>query len=159
MVDYCLVPFEELANIENFMVRTMSQCEAHLCVSEEGLRVPDDSVLMWDLLVADCTCMANLTEASDKGNGGDVQKKYLVPEGYMLGETKFTECVIAGLRAVRGNQYRLDAVYEELLTGLKAGLKELATMRKELHRSESRWLQSKAGDDGKQMRNKYLEMR
>ena len=49
MVDYCLVPFEELANIENVMVRTMSQCEAHLCVSEEGLRVPDHSVLMWDL--------------------------------------------------------------------------------------------------------------
>ena len=37
--------------------------------------------------------------------------------------------------------------------------KELATMRKELHRIESKWLQSKAGDDRKQMRSKYLEMR
>ena len=45
MVDYCLVPCEEVANVENFIVRTMSQCEAHLCTSEEGLRVPDHSVL------------------------------------------------------------------------------------------------------------------
>ena len=79
--------------------------QAHLCVSEEGLRVPNHSVLMWDLLVADFTCMANLTEPPDKGNGnGDVQKKYLVPEGYMLGETKFIEGVIAGLRAVMQRQ-------------------------------------------------------
>ena len=49
VVDYCLVLFEELANMENFMVRTMLQCEARLCVSEEGLQVPDHSVLMWDL--------------------------------------------------------------------------------------------------------------
>ena len=93
----------------------------------------------------------------------------------MLGKTKFIEGVIAGLRVVRGNQCRLDAVYDELVTGLKAGLKEvscgqqkkgqvwftkeLVTMRKELHRSESKWLQSKAGEDHKQMRSKYLEMR
>ena len=74
----------------------------------------------------------------------------------MLGEMNFIEGVLAGLRAVRGDQCRLD----ELVTGLKAGLKEvpcgqqkigqvwftkeLATMRKELHRSESKCLQSKA---------------
>ena len=40
-----------------------------------------------------------------KGHGnGDVQKKYLVPEGYMLGKTKFIEGVIAGLRAVMQRQ-------------------------------------------------------
>ncbi|MDA8002939.1 MAG: hypothetical protein MPL62_16775, partial [Alphaproteobacteria bacterium] len=125
VVDYCLVPFDELANIDNFMVRTMSQCEAHLCVSEEGFRVPDHSVLMWDLLVDDS--IANLTEVADKEDGGGgVQKKYVVPEGYMLGETKFIEGIIAGLRAVEGSQCRLDAVYDELVTGLKAGLKEVS---------------------------------
>ena len=49
MVDYCLVPCEEVANVENFIVRTMSHCEAHLCTSEAGLRVSDNSVIMWDL--------------------------------------------------------------------------------------------------------------
>ena len=64
-------------------------------------------------------------------------------------------------------------MYDELVTGLKAGLKEvscsqqkkgqvwftkeLATMRKELNRSESKWFQSKVGDDCKQMRSKNLE--
>ena len=43
VADYCLGPCNELANVENFMVRTMSQCEAHLCVSEEGFRIPDHS--------------------------------------------------------------------------------------------------------------------
>ena len=37
--------------------------------------------------------------------------------------------------------------------------KDLSNMRKELHRSESKWLQSKEGDDQKQMRSEYLEMR
>ena len=174
VVDYCLVPFDELANIDDFMVRTMSQCEAHLCVSEEGFRVLDHSVFMWDLLVDDS--IANLTEVADKEDGGGgVQKKYVVPEGYMLGETKFIEGIIAGLRAVEGSQCRLDAVYDELVTGLKAGLKEvsygerkkgkvwftkeLANLRKELHRRESEWLRSRAGEDRKQMRSKYLEMR
>ena len=64
-------------------------------------------------------CMADLTKASGKEDGSDVQKKYVVSEGYMLGETKFIEGIIAGLRAVKGNQCILDAVYDELMTGLK----------------------------------------
>ena len=67
VVVYCLVPCEEVASVKNFIVRTMSQCEAHLCTSEEGLRVPDNSVLMWDLWVDDS--MANLTETPGKEDG------------------------------------------------------------------------------------------
>ena len=37
--------------------------------------------------------------------------------------------------------------------------KDLANMRKELHRRELKWLPSKGGDDHKQMRSEYLEMR
>ena len=44
MFDYCLVPCEEVVNVKNFIVRTMSHCEVHLCANEEGLRVPDHSV-------------------------------------------------------------------------------------------------------------------
>ena len=53
--------------------RTMSECEAHHRVSEEGLRVPDHSVLMWDLWVDDS--MANLTEIPNKEDGSDAHKK------------------------------------------------------------------------------------
>ena len=41
----------------------------------------------------------------------------------MVGETEFTEGIIAGLRAVKGNQCKLDAVYDELMAGLKRNLK------------------------------------
>ena len=60
--------------------------------------------------------MANLTETPGKEDGSDAHKKYVVPEGYMVGETEF---IIAGLRAAKGNQCRLDAVYDELMAGLK----------------------------------------
>ena len=46
MVDYCLVPEEELMSIRNFDVKTMSQCEDELCGGEEGYRIPDHSVLL-----------------------------------------------------------------------------------------------------------------
>ena len=161
-----------LALRTSYVVRTMSQCEAHLRTSEEGLRVPDQSVLMWDLWVDES--MANLTEAPGKEDGSDAHKKYVVLEGYMVGETEFTEGITAGLRAAKGYQCKLDAVYDELMAGLKRGLKEvtcgkqkgqvyftkdLANMRKELHRRELKWLRSKGGDDQKQMRSEYLEMR
>ena len=38
VVDYCLVPAEELDSITNFRVKTMYQCEAALCCNEEGYR-------------------------------------------------------------------------------------------------------------------------
>ena len=116
-----------------------------------------------------------MTETPSKEAVSDAHKKYVVLEGYMVGETEFTEDIIAGLRAAKGYQCKLDAVYDELMAGLKRNLKvvtcdkqkkgqvwftkDLANMRKELHRSESKWLQSKGGDDQKQMRSEYLEMR
>ena len=121
MVDHCLVPCKEVANIENFIVRTIPQCEAHLCTSEEGLHVPDRSVLMWDLWVDDS--MVNLTETPSKEDSSNAHKKYVVPEGYIVGETEFAEGIIAGLMAAKGNQCRLDAVYDELMAGLKRDLK------------------------------------
>ena len=50
VVDYCLVPEEELMSIQNFDVKTMSQCEEELCGGEEGYRIPDHSVLQWDIV-------------------------------------------------------------------------------------------------------------
>ena len=61
----------------------MSQCEAHLCASEEGLRVPDHSVLMWDLWVDDS--MANLTVTPDKVDGNDAHKSMWFRKGTCRG--------------------------------------------------------------------------
>ena len=53
VVDYCLVPEDDLMPIQNFTVKTMSQCEEELCEDEEGYRIPDHSVLLWDILAED----------------------------------------------------------------------------------------------------------
>ena len=63
--------------------------------------------------------MANLTETPGKEDGSDAHKKYVVLEGYMVGKTEFTEGIIAGLRAAKGNQCTLDAVHDQLMAGLK----------------------------------------
>ena len=52
VVDYCLVPAEDLDDIDGFMVETMSRREARLCSGEEGFHIPDHSVLSWKLLLA-----------------------------------------------------------------------------------------------------------
>ena len=50
VVDYCLLPIEDLNYIDDFAVTTMSKCEATLCANEEGFRIPDHSVLTWKVL-------------------------------------------------------------------------------------------------------------
>ena len=78
VVDYCLVPEEELMPIHNFVVKTMSQCEEELCGGEVGFRLPDHSVLLWDL-------MANgvVSEVSYMSTEEGPCKKFIVSENYM----------------------------------------------------------------------------
>ena len=120
-------------------------------------------------------CVGNVKETTVEEVRKEVHKRFVVPEGYMLDETDFIEGIISGLRNTKGDQCRLDEVYDELVTGLKRGLKvvscrkrrngqvwftkELADMRKVMHRRESEWLQSKTGDNRKYTRSKYLEIR
>ena len=44
VVDYCLVPEDDLMSIKNFTVKTMSQCEEELCQDEDGYRIPDHAL-------------------------------------------------------------------------------------------------------------------
>ena len=105
MVDYCLVPAEELDSITNFMVKTMSQCEAALCCNEEGYRMTDHSVLAWDLVVG--KCVSDSCQGASKGSDSQRRStKYVVPEGYMTNDTDFIQSIIDGLKAVTGDQRR-----------------------------------------------------
>ncbi|MDA8001866.1 MAG: endonuclease/exonuclease/phosphatase family protein [Alphaproteobacteria bacterium] len=103
MVDYCLVPAEELHSITNVRVQTMSQCEAALCCNEEGYRMPDHSVLAWDLVVG--KCVSDSCRGASKGSDSPRRStKYVVPEGYMTNDTDFIQSIIDGLKAVAGDQ-------------------------------------------------------
>ena len=170
VVDYCLVPEEELMSIQNFVVKTMLQCEEELCVGEVGFRLPDHSVLLWDLM-ADGV----VSEVSYMSTEEGPHKKLVVPENYMCGQEDFIASIVDRLKRMHGDQGELDTLYSDLMEGLKSGLKEvhcggkkhgqvwfskeLKAMRKEMHRKEKQWLERKASEEQKHLRNEYLKAR
>ena len=52
VVDYCLVFQEDLNMVSQFQVKKMSECEEEGGMDFEAQRVPDHSVLMWNLALA-----------------------------------------------------------------------------------------------------------
>ena len=172
VVDYCLVPMEELDCIIDFAVKTMSECERILCSHEEGYRAPDHSILVWNLLIG--SCLAGSQGRPDRECSQPfTSTRFTVPEGYMSQDSEFIQSIIAGLLDVSGEQSKLDAVYTELIEGMKRRLKvvkytakkgqpwftkELLGLRKVMHRYESSWLRSE-GEDRRMKRSQYLQAR
>ena len=91
----------------------------------------------------------------------------------MSQDSKFIQSIIAGLLDVSGEQGKLDAVYTELIEGMKRRLKavkhmarkgqpwftkELLGLRKAMHRYESSWPRSE-GEDCRTRRSQYLQAR
>ena len=93
VVDYCLVPTEELDGIDDFMVETMSRCEARLCKGEEGYRIPDHSVLSWKLLMAGAG-VEDVAGGKGELSSGVTKQRYVVPEDYMVEESSLIERII-----------------------------------------------------------------
>ena len=50
MVDYCVVEAEELDMIENFRITTMSEAVEEMRLAGMAMRVPDHSLLQWDIV-------------------------------------------------------------------------------------------------------------
>ena len=118
VVDYCLVPAEDLDDIDGFMVETMSRCEARLCSGEEGFRIPDHSVLSWKLLVAGAG-VEDVTDVKGGMSSRETMRRYVVPEHYMAEESSFIERIFGDLKLVEGDQAKLDQVYDKLCEGLR----------------------------------------
>ena len=123
VVDYCLVPGDELTGIQNFVVKTMSQCEEELCVGEEGYRIPNHSALMWDILVDGGPVLSPCLYT--KVHEVRPLKKLVVPEDYMHDQEDFIADIVVRLKGLKDDQEDLDSIYCELLEGLKSGLKEI----------------------------------
>ena len=49
VVDYCLLPGEELDIIEEFRIVTMTDCQEEMKMEVEAERIPDHSILLWEL--------------------------------------------------------------------------------------------------------------
>ena len=78
VVDYCLVTTENFNYIVDFAVTTMSKCEAVLDADEEGLPIPDHSVLTWKVLAVDCVGSHRNHEPLPRKIS---ETKYVVTEG------------------------------------------------------------------------------
>ena len=51
MVDYCIVPCENLNLIEEFRVVTMAENIDEMKIRGEALRLPDHSLLLWEVVM------------------------------------------------------------------------------------------------------------
>ena len=91
----------------------MSKCEAVLCVEEEGLCIPNHSVLTWKVLPVDCVGSFNRCNY-DPLPSKSLVTKYVGPKGYMSNETSFIQNVIHDLKSVAGDQVGLDEIYDKL---------------------------------------------
>ena len=174
VVDNCLLPTEDLNFIDDFTVTTMSKCEAVLCADEEGLRIPDHSVLKWKVLTGDCVGSSSHCN-HDPLSSKSPKTKYVVPEGYMSNETPFIQNIIHDQKLVAGDQVRLDEIYDELCEGLRGSLKvvncsrktknqpwftaNLVELRNTMHKSEAKWLKCSVDEDRVTYRNEYLKVR
>ena len=86
--------------------------------------MPDHSVFAWDLVIG--KCVSDSCQGASKGSDSPRRStKYVVLEGYMTNDTDFIQSIIDGLKAVTGDQRKLDAVYSELVKGMKTRLKEV----------------------------------
>ena len=135
-----------------------------------GFRLPDHSVLLWDLMVDGV-----VSEVSYMSTEEGPRKKFVVPENYMCSQEDFFTSIVDHPKAMHGDQGKLDTLYSDLMEGLKRGLKEvhcggmkqcqvwfskgLKVLRKEMHRKEKQWLKGKASEEQKHLKNEYLKAR
>ena len=175
VVDYCIVPVEELEYVTNVSVITMSTCEEVLYYQEEGYRIPDHSLLRWDLTVGTCVDVFR-EEDSDKVSDNKVFTKYFVPHGYIGHDDDHIsiQSIMDDLRIVQEDQGKLDDMYNELVSGMKSRLKrvtssstkrgqpwftkDLSVLRKAMHCTEKAWLKCE-GEDCIKQHSEYLQVR
>ena len=67
-MDYCIVPSENLSMIEEFRVVTMVESIDEMKLRGEPLRVPDHSLLLWEVVMEDVGMWEDVE--SEQGVGG-----------------------------------------------------------------------------------------
>ena len=109
VVDYCLVENEKFSMIESFKVTTMSESVEELGCKGMVTRIPDHSLLSWEIGV-DC-----VEEREEEVVENGVEKRYRVPEGYLESEAEGVRRLRERVMAAGEDQVVIDEVYEELV--------------------------------------------
>ena len=115
VVDYCIVGAENLGLVCNFKVTTMSESIDAVKLRGACTRVPDHSLLQWDIVTDD---VMEIEEEKPPERG----KKYVVPGNYLESEVESIRGLMNRLRSDEREQKMLDEIYEEIVVVLNRGL-------------------------------------
>ena len=167
VVDYCIVGCEYLDVIKNFTVTTMSESMVEMECKGAVSRVPDHSLLRWQVAVD------GVDEVKEECKSGK-ERKLRAPEGYLEGEVERLAKLMDRVMNAGRDQVTIGKVYEELVAVMKASLevkvkegrrgqpwftKEIAGLRKAWHRAEKEWLSCGDKEAKREKRRVYVEKR
>ena len=171
VVDYCIVGAESFDLIDNFRVVTMLECIDEMQCKREVIRVPDHSLVQWEVMVGSM-------EVKVEEEGQQVGKmRKIVPENYLQKEVEKSEieALTSKVMQAGASQKEIDDIYEELVEVMKRGLvevsrkkgerrqpwfsREMAKLRKVFHDSEKEWLNCDSKETRREKRREYVEKR
>ena len=75
-------------------------------LDEVGFRLPDHSVLLWDLMVDGVVSEVSYMSIEERP-----RKKFVVPENYVCGQEDFITSIVDRLKRMHGDQGKLDTLY------------------------------------------------
>ena len=122
VVDYCLVPYENLNKYCNFEV-IRSRDIVNRCINIDSLenhKILDHSILTWTL------CLNTEIKSNQNGNGEPYfYKKYdcsSVPIDFMTGSDTLqrTDNLVHEMEAYQNQQHHLDLIYDRFCKGVKS---------------------------------------
>ena len=123
VVDYCIVGVDNIDLIDNLKVATMSECIEEMQCGGDITRVPDHSVVQWEVFV---DWMVGKEARSDQ----QMRKTRLrVPERYLENEMERVERLTRRLKEVGKDQKAVDEIYEKVVGMMKQGLVEESVQR------------------------------
>ena len=138
VVDYCIVGCEDFDVIKNFMVTTMLDSIVEMGCKGVVTRVPDHSLLRWQVVVDWVDEMKE--EKCESG-----RRKLRVPEGYLEGEVETLAKLRNRLMNAGRDQVVIDKVYEGEVAVMKAGLIEVKVKE---GRREQPWFTKEIAEEG-----------
>ena len=105
---------------------------------------------------------------------GGTNRHFIVPRGYLTGEEAAINWIAEEFQSMNKDQVKLDEVYANLMELMASGLvevrskrkrsqewfsKQLAELKRSVHKAESAWLRSGSREDKNEKRKMYLEKR
>ena len=103
--DYCVVEEESFDLIDNFRVSAMSECIDEMCCKGEATRVPDHSLIQWEVLVG----WVNEKEPEEAKHGNGTRK--VAPEDYLESEVGRVKELTERVMQAGADQGVIDGVY------------------------------------------------